>query len=133
MKCSKRTGDGIPCGAEAQSDSIYCFMHDDRPETILKRNAARSAGGKAKPRGVPVRVDVSSPDAILETLRAVAQSLADGDTDRSTANAMAYLLTGAVQARKALRYEERLRAVERRLGLVEPTLAEEDAEDADNA
>ena len=84
MKCSKTTSDGIPCGAEAQSDSIYCFMHDDRPEIAERRAQARSAGGRAKPKGAPVQVDVSSPDAILETLRAVGQALADGQCDRST-------------------------------------------------
>jgi len=119
MKCSKRTSDGIPCGAEAQSDSIYCFFHDDRPETIVRRNAARSAGGRAKPRGAPVTVDVSSPEAILETLRAVAQALADGEADRSTTNALSYVLATATQATKLVSHEKRIRKLEVKLGLRE--------------
>ena len=119
MKCSKITSDGIPCGAEAQSDSIYCFFHDDRPETIVRRNAARSAGGKAKPKGSPVQVDVSSPEAILETLRAVAQALADGESDRSTTNALSYVLATATQATKLVSHEKRIRKLEVKLGLRE--------------
>ena len=120
MKCSKHTSDGIPCGAEAQSDSIYCFFHDDRPETIVRRNAARSAGGRAKPRGAPVHVDVSSPEAILETLSATAQALADGKTDRSTANSIFYAIATSAQVHRLASYERRLRAVEVKLQLRDP-------------
>src|SRR3989304_4124029 len=98
MKCSKILSSGIGCGAEALNDSLYCYMHDDRPETATKRAEARSRGGRARPTGAPVKVDVSSPLAILESLRAVGRALADGDADRSTANALSYVLATATQA-----------------------------------
>ena len=126
MKCSKRTSDGIGCGAEAQSDSIYCFMHDDRPEIVQKRYEARSAGGvarRASQRGAPVHIDVSPPEAILESLRAVGQALADNECDRSIANALSYILATATQATKLVSHEKRIRKLEVKMGL-----REEDAE-----
>jgi len=120
MKCAKRTSDGIPCGAEAQTDSIYCFMHDDRPETVKKRFEARSKGGQGRIKGAPVQVDVSSPDAILESLRAVGQALADGETDRSTANALSYIFATSTQATRLVSWEKRIRRIEERLGFKEP-------------
>jgi hypothetical protein len=62
-------------------------------------------------------VDVSSPEAILETLRAVAQSLADGESDRSTTNALSYVLATATQATKLVSHEKRIRKLEVKLGL----------------
>jgi hypothetical protein len=47
VSCAKIVEGGLTCRAEAQRDGIYCFMHDDRPETVRKVRAARSRGGKA--------------------------------------------------------------------------------------
>jgi hypothetical protein len=132
VSCAKIVEGGLACGAEAQRDSIYCFMHDDRPATLRKLRAARSRGGKAAhapldPSGLTV--DVSSADAILTSLGGVAQAVLDGRLDRSRAGGAVYALQAAVAALKLHRFEERLHAVERRLNLVEPTLGEQDTED----
>lgn len=121
-KCTWSTVDGLPCNAEALIDSPSgrCFIHDDRPEIAQQRAQARSRGGKAKPKGAPVRIDVSSPEAILESLRAVGQALADGETDRSTANALSYVLSSAAQTTKLVGHEKRIKRLEIRLGLAEP-------------
>jgi hypothetical protein len=111
---------GFPCGAPALSDSIYCRAHDDRPETIQARREASSRGGRnahipTAPSGLTV--GVSSADAILTSLRDVAQAVADGRLDRSRASSLVYALTTATQARRVLHTEERLRKIERRLNL----------------
>jgi hypothetical protein len=67
--------------------------------------------------------------AILTSLRGVAQAVLDGRLDRARAGGAVYALQASIQALKLHRFEERLHAVERRLNLVEPTLAEQDAED----
>ena len=52
--------------------------------------------------------------------RAAAQTLADGETDRPTANALSYVLATATQATKLVGHEKRIRKLEVRLGLREP-------------
>jgi hypothetical protein len=132
VSCAKIMEGRLACRAEAQRDSIYCFLHSDDPETILKAQDARRKGGRAAhaPRAPSgLTVDVSSAHAILTSLRDVAQGVLDGRLDRTRAGGAVYALRAAVAALKLHRFEERLHAVERRLNLVEPTLAEEDRED----
>lgn len=43
----KRTCTHPGCRAFALKDGLLCFVHDDRPETVAKRNLARSKGGKS--------------------------------------------------------------------------------------
>jgi hypothetical protein len=124
MKCSK-TNASEPdwaCSAEALHDSIYCLMHDDRPETIAKVRDAQSRGGRNKSAfgAVDISIDLSSADAILGTLQGVAEALASGRIDRSRANALNYLATTAVNAHRVIGYEKRLKKIEERLQLREP-------------
>ena len=103
MQCSKIVEGGLACGAEAMRDSIYCFVHSDSPETLRKLQDARSRGGRAAhaaPGPSGITIDVSSADAILTSLRDVAQAVLDGRLDRSRAGGAVYALQAAVAARK---------------------------------
>jgi hypothetical protein len=77
-------------------------------------------GGKASrahQAAVDLSVDTKSAEGILRSLEALGNALARGDLDRSRANSISYILATAVQARRVLDYENRLRRVEKRLGL----------------
>jgi hypothetical protein len=135
VSCSKIVDGSVACGAEAQRDSIYCFLHDDRAETILKAQNARRKGGRAAHAAPPpadLHVNVNTSEGVLETLRAAAQLVADGKLDRSRATGIGYLLSTATQALNVHTTEERLRRIERRLRLNENPL-EGDDEEAENA
>jgi len=123
MKCSKTGSEGWTCQAEALSDSIYCFMHDDRPQTVAKRAEARSRGGRTTRSAdapVDIPIDLSSPGAILDTLQATARAVVAGEIDRSRANAVGYLAKTAGETIRALQHERRLRKVEELLKLRDP-------------
>src|SRR5437867_697911 len=119
MKCSKQLSSGLECGAEALSDSVYCLMHDERPVSVQKHREMSRRGGQNKLAAKPVdiAVDLGSAHGILDTAQKVGQALLQGKVDRSRANALSYILATAIQARKVLDYEERLRRIERRLDL----------------
>jgi hypothetical protein len=136
VQCSKIVEGGLTCGAEAQRDSIYCFLHDDRPETILRAQDARRKGGRAAhalPAPADLQVHVDTSEGILQTLRDAAQLVADGKLDRPRATGIGYLLSTATQALKVHTTEERLLRIERRLRLHENPLEDDDqeAEDAE--
>jgi hypothetical protein len=112
-------------------DSLFCYLHDERPDVIRRAQEARRRGGKAAHASsgrVGVAVDFGSGEGILSTLQGTAEALARGSIDRSRANALAYISSAAVQARKHLDYEERLRRIERRLKLHENPLEDDDLE-----
>lgn len=134
MRCMGTNEHGEPCGAEALADSDWCAFHDPREEWRTHHREASSRGGKASrvpQRPVGIVFDVSTPDATLATLQATGKALAEGRCDRGTANALGILAKNATDLHKVLGYERRLSAVERRLGLREATLAEEDEESGD--
>jgi hypothetical protein len=136
VSCAKIVEGGLTCGAEAQRDGIYCFLHDDRPETILKAQNARRKGGRAAhalPAPADLQVNVDTSEGILKTLKAAAQLVADGRLDRSRATGIGYLLSTATQALKVHTTEERLRRIEKRLRVNENPLEEDDAEEAESA
>jgi len=43
VKCKAKRADGEPCGAWAQGEQGYCFMHD--PDRAAERATARKLGG----------------------------------------------------------------------------------------
>ena len=123
MKCSWTGSSGAGCDAEALVNDPQgrCWFHSDTNEE--SRQEARRRGGRASargPLGAPVQVDVSSPEKALETLSATAQALADGKTDRSTANSIFYAIATSPQVHRLASYERRLRAVEVKLQLRDP-------------
>lgn len=132
MRCSWTTVDGATCSAEALvgDPAGRCWFHSDT--NAGSRQEARSRGGRAsrapqKPAGVDF--DVSTPEAVLATIQATGRALSAGTCDRGTANALGILAKNATDVHRVLGYERRLSAVERRLGLREATVAEEDAEE----
>jgi hypothetical protein len=132
MKCSRILEDGSSCGAESLTDSTHCVAHDDRPQTVQRRREWSSRGGRAAhaPQGaVDVPVDFSSAEALLATLERATEALIAGTLDRGRMNAVAYACTSATQVRKQLHLEQRLRVVERRLGLREEPLEDDETED----
>jgi hypothetical protein len=135
MQCSKIVEGGLQCGAEAMRDSLFCNLHDERPDVIRRAQEARRRGGRAahaSPGPVDVMVDFGSGEGILSTLQRTAEALARGSIDRSRANALAYISTAATNARKHLDYENRLRRIEKRLRLRENPLEEDDPEAEDD-
>ncbi len=135
MKCAATLSDGFPCQAEALTDGQFCAFHDSREEWRSRHREASARGGRASRaplRPVGVDFDVSTPEKVLTTLQAVGKALSEGRCDRGVANALGILAKNAIDAHKVLGYERRLSAVERRLGLREATLAEEDAENGED-
>lgn len=108
-KCSWSSVSGAGCEANALQDDDKCFMHSTKPDVARKRAQARSLGGKSRPRGCPVDIDISSPSAILRTVRDVAQALADNKTDARTASTLQRLLSTAVQAQDLGEVEKELK------------------------
>ena len=136
MKCSATAEDGMPCLAEAWGDSIYCLMHDPSPSARRRHGEMSRRGGtssRATAKPVDLTVDTSSAEGILRSLEAVGTALARGDLDRSRANSISYILATAVQARKVLDYEHRLKRVEKRLGLKVNPLEETEDDDGQPA
>src|SRR3990170_7352706 len=115
VRCASRNARGDPCGAEALSDRTTCAMHT---ASVHREMSAR--GGRASSRSdlpVDVLFDTGSAQGILDSLASVGTALARGELDRARANGLSYILSTAVQARKILDYENRLRAIEVKLGL----------------
>jgi hypothetical protein len=105
-------------------------MHDPSPTARQRHDAMSRRGGRssrATLKAVDLAVDTSSAEGILRSLEAVGMALARGDLDRGRANSISYILATAVQARKVLDYENRLRRVEKRLGLRQDPLGDDDA------
>ena len=123
MKCSWTSpGSGAACDSEALTTDPEgkCWFHSDT-NAEARAEARRRGGRNSRPVGVPgITMDVSTPEAILESLRAVGQAMADGRTDRSTANSLSYILATATQALKLVSHEKRIKALEIKLGLKEP-------------
>ena len=98
MKCTWTTSEGLPCDADAQAGKELCWFHD--PDIEESRAAARSRGGRAsraplKPVGIVF--DVSSPEAIIETLQGVGVALSEGRCDKSIANTFGILAKNAAE------------------------------------
>lgn len=131
MKCSWVSSAGAACDAEAllNDPDGRCWFHSDTVED--SRAEARSRGGRHRhrpdPYGGPVDIQVrlDTAEGILETLRAVAQSLADGKMDRARANGISFACSTATATLRAHRYEDRIKAIETRLGLREVNLEDE--------
>ena len=121
--CRWTTPSGLTCDAEALTSDPdeKCWFHSETNEEA--RAEARRRGGKASraiQRPTGIAIDVSSAEAILESLRAVGQALADGRADRSTANSLSYILSTATQATKLVGHERRIKRLEVKLGLRDP-------------
>jgi hypothetical protein len=115
-------------------------LHSDDPETIMRAQNARRKGGQrahSPPSAVDLGIDLGSAAGILGTLQRVAEAVAAGRLDPRRASNLGYILMTATAARKIAAYEDRMARIERRLGLNQSPLIEDDddleAEDADEA
>jgi hypothetical protein len=119
--CRGRNRRGEPCGMPPLAESAHCWAHD--PARARDRAAARKEGGRRRqaaaaagpdePRApVPLR-DVGSVQAQLE--RAVADTLVQPN-GAPRSRTLGYLLGIALRAIEVGELEERLAAVEQRLG-----------------
>jgi hypothetical protein len=91
-----------PCKARPMKGAEYCFFHNPAPDALAKRNAARSAGGKAK-RGQhdPVETSIAEASATLTQLRqqlAAKKKITASDTRAVTAllNSIVYAKESAI-------------------------------------
>lgn len=117
--CRHVKTDGVPCRANAQHDSIYCFFHD--PASAKEREAARVNGGKERSRRAAV-LPPETPDAKLTSAADVTGLLAEtinqvrrGELDPRVANTVGYLAGMMVKAKQD-DLEQRLVRLESILG-----------------
>jgi len=103
------------------SGSRYCFFHD--PTRSAERRQARSAGGRARHgrslnggQGGDVVVLASVADVVLLLERA-ARDLLSLENSISRARALAYVGSIAVKALEVGDLEERISALEQKLGV----------------
>jgi hypothetical protein len=86
---------------------------------------------------VDLGIDLGSAAGILGTLQRMAEAVAAGRLDPRRASNLGYILTTATAARKIAADEDRMARIERRLGLNQSPLIEDDddqeAEDDDEA
>ena len=87
--CSSIRTDGGRCGAQAISDSQWCFNH--HPEYEEQRRRRASKGGKRGGRGRP-SVELVRLQARFEEL---AEKVLSGDVDRGVGAVAGQLLNGA--------------------------------------
>ena len=90
--CVMITPDGLPCLSPPMKTSDWCFTHDPSPKGVEARTKARVRGGHARSRkpianpALQALIDVSSADAILQSLQRVAVALASGDISPNVAS-----------------------------------------------
>jgi hypothetical protein len=89
----------------------YCFFHNPAPDAVAKRNAARSAGGKAK-RGQhdPVEAAITAASDTLQQLRA--QLAAKKRVTASDAKEVTALLNSIVNAKESVILRARRNAIQ---------------------
>jgi hypothetical protein len=123
VKCAKVLDDGFPCQAEALRGDAKCLFHSEDPGAVRTRSEASRRGGLAAHAPVPevdLRIDLSSSQGLLDTLARVAEAVAQGRLDRSRAGGIIYAVNTAATVHRTLRHEERLRELERRVGIESP-------------
>jgi hypothetical protein len=99
-------------------------MHDPDLKAKHMEMSAKGGRSKASMKPVDIHIDLSTAEAILESVNVVAKALVAGELDRERANAVGYLAATASKALGVIQHERRLRRVETALNLREDTDAE---------
>jgi hypothetical protein len=117
-KCQIIKPDGNCCKANALPGNPHCFAHD--AGSVAKRQAARSAGGKARSRPRETLPD-DVPDLTLSSVKDVTSALGKltnllpkGKLDVKVTNGAAYLLSTMLKTVEVGELEERVAEPERR-------------------
>lgn len=119
--CSATTKTGRPCRAQALAGGAFCLMHD--PERAAEVAAIRRAGGlnRRTRRAVGTRYPATlrSVGDVQELLEAALEDTTLQENSGARTAALARLATTALKALEVGELEERLAALEARLGLRE--------------
>jgi hypothetical protein len=116
-RCAGIKADGSRCGAQAISDSEWCFGH--HPDYEQARRQRASKGGKRGGRGRPV----AELDTIKTRLSDLADDVLEGRTDKSVGAVVSQVLNVYLRAvsvelklKELVEFEERLERLEARQG-----------------
>ena len=112
MKCEYIKQDNIRCGANAMTDSQYCFRHN--PETEIERNIATLKGGYAlKKLGEPLPpVNLKSIDDISGLIEDTINRIRTEPLTHHQANSIGYLSGILLKVKELSDVEKRLEALE---------------------
>ncbi len=113
--CESKRKDGKPCSVQALPGDKFCFAHS--AGTAEKRRAAYSTGGKQRANAARAQKALPPDLRQLLTLLLEAIPLAQAGTlPPAAASAMASLAGAAVRVYGVCEVEERIRAIEARMG-----------------
>ncbi len=117
-QCTGKNRTGEPCGAQAWQDGLCRWHH---PGLAADRAEWRTRGGKAKSN--KARAKKQLPDSILSpaelegVIGITIKRVLTGVIEPGPANAIASLCRAAVSVREATAIDERLAALEARIGI----------------
>ena len=110
---------GEQCGHEdcgsgiLMRGSLYCFAHDDRPESVERRQRARSRGGRSRSTLVRLQRSLPSDHAELaDSLSQVLDGVIDGTVSPAVANSAASVAKALVTVWTAADQTQRTKELE---------------------
>lgn len=119
--CTATTKTGKPCRAQALAGGAFCLMHS--PERAAEVAAIRRAGGlnrrTRRAAGTRFPATLRSVSDVQELLEAALADTTQQENSGARTAALARLATTALKALEVGELEERLAALEARLGLRE--------------
>lgn len=115
MKCEYLKQNNSQCGANAMTDSKFCFRHN--PETEVERNIAVLKGGYAlKSPGEPLPpVKLKSIEDIAGLIEDTINRIRTEPLSHHQANSIGYLSGILLKSFEAGEYERRLEALEQKI------------------
>jgi hypothetical protein len=114
-KCIATTREGKPCRAWATEDSDFCLTHG-QPDKV--REAGRRGGQAAREKAVlpSAAFELKTPQQVASMLEHITNAMLQGQLDRGLASCAGYLGQGIIKALEQGDLEQRIAALEERLG-----------------
>lgn len=117
MNCQFIKSDGEHCGANARSDSEYCFFHDESVDPE-KKLAARTSGGLANKiilkEALPV-LAINEPKDVINLLADTIDRVRSGVLEVRTANCLGVLAGQLIKAFEMCQISDRVEIVEQKI------------------
>lgn len=118
-RCEFIIKDGKRCTSWKQHGSDFCFKHTQTPEE--RRLSARQGGlsGTITPEimGLGKRIEIKKPRHIRKALVNTLNLLKEGKIEPVTANCIGYLCGIIIKNFELIEMDERMREIERKLGI----------------
>jgi hypothetical protein len=120
--CNATTKAGEPCRATPMPGQAVCWSHTDDPETLAAVHRGRTRGGHhrstAKRTAAALHAGLADPlAASLAALLAALDGIEDGSTTPARAHAVASVSRALVAVWDCAQVEQRLDALEARMGV----------------